>query len=133
MNGIPLDHVAVAVHSLRDAVPLYELLTGHPGSPVEMISDQRVNVVFVGPVELLEPTDSHGLLARFLDRRGPGLHHVAFRVPDLRGALQRLEEHDIPIIDREPRPGARGRQVAFLHPRGTGGVLIELVEAQPQR
>lgn len=128
MNGLPVDHVAVAVPSLRDAVPVYERLTGHAGSRVETIAEQGVNVAFVGPVELIEPSRPGGPVSRFLRRRGPGLHHIAFRVPDLEAALHRLEAAGIDLIDRTPRRGARGDRVAFLHPRTTGGVLIELVE-----
>ena len=82
----------------------------------------------MGHVELLEPLGSEGTVARFLERRGPGLHHMAFEVPDLAAELRRLEEQGIELVDREPRPGAAGHQVAFLHPRSTGGVLTELVQ-----
>lgn len=129
MTPYPLDHVAIATPSIREAAPLYELLTGAPCSPVEEIPDQGVRVAFVGRIELLEPSDAGGTVARFLDRKGPGLHHLAFRVPDLPEALSLLSDRGFELIDREPRVGARGHRVAFLHPRSTGGVLWELVEA----
>jgi methylmalonyl-CoA/ethylmalonyl-CoA epimerase len=129
---LPLDHVGVAVPSLDAAVPLYELLTGGRGSPRERVESQRVTVVFVGAgpgrVELIEPTDPTSPVARFLERRGPGLHHLAYRVADIRAALRALVAAGVEPIDREPRAGAHGRRVAFLHPRTTGGTLIELIE-----
>lgn len=133
MNRFPLDHVAVAVRSIADARPLYELLTGDRCSPVETLEDQGVDVAFVGSVELLEPHAPDTPVGRFLDRRGPGLHHVAFRVAELTDALRRLREAGLRLVDETPRPGARGHLVAFLHPESTGGVLVELVEARKAR
>jgi methylmalonyl-CoA/ethylmalonyl-CoA epimerase len=130
MNGYPIDHIAVAVPSLRDAVPMYERLSGHTGSPVEELPAQGVNVTFVGPVELLEPRGPDTTVGRFIERRGSGLHHIAYRVPDISAELDRLEAQGIDLIDTEPRPGAGGHLVAFLHPRSTGGTLIELVQHQ---
>jgi methylmalonyl-CoA epimerase len=127
MLSYPLDHVAVAVASVEEACRLFELLTGYSCSPLETLPAQGVRVSFCGPVELLEPTGSDTPVGRFLGRRGPGLHHVAFRVPDLPAALARLEAEGVELIDREPRIGARGHSVAFLHPRSMGGVLVELV------
>lgn len=129
MNGYPIDHVAIAVPSLRDAVPLYERLGGGSSSPIEEIPSQGVNVAFVGQLELLEPRGAETTVARFLERRGPGLHHIAYRVPDIRAELSRLSSEGVRLIDQEPRPGARGHLVAFLHPSSTGGVLVELVQA----
>jgi methylmalonyl-CoA epimerase len=128
MSALPIDHIAVAVESIRTAAPLYELLSGGRCSPVEAIPSQGVNVAFVGGVELLEPRGSETPVGRFLARRGPGLHHLAYRVPDLAAELARLAEAGVELIDREPRRGARGHEVAFLHPRSTGGVLVELVQ-----
>jgi methylmalonyl-CoA/ethylmalonyl-CoA epimerase len=129
---LPLDHVGVAVPSLDAAVPLYELLTGGRSSRRERVEGQRVTVVFVGEgpgrVELIEPTDPTSPVARFLERRGPGLHHLAYRVSDIGAALRALVAAGVEPIDREPRAGAHGRRVAFLHPRTTGGTLIELIE-----
>ena len=127
MFTYPLDHVAVAVSSLEEACRLFELLAGKACSPPETLESQGVRVSFAGSVEILEPLGPDTTVGRFLRRRGPGLHHIAFRVPDLPGALAHLAENGIELIDSEPRPGARGHQVAFLHPRSTGGVLVELV------
>jgi len=128
MDTLPLDHVAIATPSIEQVAPLYELLTGEACSPLEEIPSQDVNVAFVGNIELLEPRGPDGGVARFLDKRGPGLHHLAFRVPDIARALARLEAAGFELIDREARPGAGGHLVAFLHPRSTGGVLWELVQ-----
>ena len=78
--------------------------------------------------ELLEPVESEGAIARYLDRNGPGIHHLALATDDIAGALQRARECDVDLIDEEPRPGAWGHDVAFLHPKSTGGVLLEFVE-----
>jgi methylmalonyl-CoA epimerase len=127
MFTYPLDHVAVAVSSLEEACRLFQLLAGETCSPPETLASQGVRVSFAGSVELLEPLGPETTVGRFLRRRGPGLHHIAFKVPDLPGALAYLAENGVELIDPEPRPGARGHQVAFLNPRSTGGVLVELV------
>ncbi len=124
----PLDHVAIAVHSLEEVCNLFELISGHPCSPPETLQTQGVRAAFCGPVELLEPTSADTPVGRFLDRRGPGLHHIAYRVADLTAELARLTASGVRLVDREPRPGARGHRVAFLHPASTGGVLVELVQ-----
>lgn len=127
-----LDHVAIAVPSITAALPLLERITGAPGSPLERVESQQVDVAFVGSgesrVELIQPTSSESTVQRFLDRRGPGLHHIAYRVTDLAAKLDQLASQGVRLIDREPRIGAHGHRVAFIHPESTGGVLIELVE-----
>ncbi|MFC1661727.1 methylmalonyl-CoA epimerase [Gemmatimonadota bacterium] len=125
----PLDHVGVAVPSIEEGCHLFELIAGKPCSPAEELQSQGVRAAFAGSVELLEPLGPDTTVARFLQRRGPGLHHLAFRVPDLPAALARLKEAGVQLIDQEPREGARGHQVAFLHPKSTGGILVELVAA----
>jgi methylmalonyl-CoA/ethylmalonyl-CoA epimerase len=131
---LPLDHVAIAVESIAASQPLFESLIGAPGSPVEQVAAQGVAVSFIGAgpgrIELLEPADADTPVGRFLARHGPGLHHIAFRVVDLDAALARLAADGIELIDRTPRAGAHGQRVAFLHPRSTGGVLVELVGDQ---
>ncbi|MEZ4414256.1 MAG: methylmalonyl-CoA epimerase [Gemmatimonadota bacterium] len=126
--GRRLHHVGIAVDSIEGARPTFELLTGVSGSPVEEVASQRVRVCFVGIVELLEPTDPTSTVARFLERRGPGLHHLAFAVDDLAAELAALGEQGVRLIDSRPRAGAFGHQVAFLHPESSGRVLIELVQ-----
>lgn len=124
----PVDHVAVAVSSLDEARSLFQLLSGSTCSAPETLESQGVRVAFCGRVELLEPLGPDTTVGRFLERRGPGLHHIAYRSADIEADLARLARAGIELIDTEPRAGARGHRVAFLHPRSTGGVLVELVE-----
>ena len=128
-EGRPLDHVAVAVRSIEESRPRFEAVSGDPCTIPEFLEAQGVRVAFVGHVELIEPLGPDTPVGRFLARRGEGLHHIAFRTPDLRAELDRLDALGVPLIDRVPRSGARGHLVAFLHPSATGGVLVELVEA----
>lgn len=131
-SPFPLDHVAIAVSSIADVMPLWERLTNAHGSPAELVESQGVRVAFVGTgsarLELLEPTSPESPVARFLQRRGAGLHHVAYRVSDIETALADYVALGMQPIDREPRPGAAGHRIAFLHPKDAGGVLVELVE-----
>jgi len=122
------DHVGVAVDSLEEATRLFERLTGQTASKPETVEAYGVRVVFCGAVELLEPLGPDTPVGRFLHKRGPGLHHIAYRSADIPGDLARLAAAGFELIDREPRPGVGGHRVAFLHPRSTGGVLWELVE-----
>jgi len=135
MRERTLDHVGIAVPSLDEALPLWEALVGAEGSGREAVASQGVEVVFVGSgagrVELVAPTRADSAIARHLERRGSGMHHLCYRVPDLRAALEEYAREGYDLIDREPRPGAHGHLVAFLHPRSTGGVLIELLQAAP--
>lgn len=127
-----IDHVAIAVPSITAALPLFELLADAVGSPIERVEAQKVDVAFVGTgttrIELLEPTAPDSTVQKFLDKRGSGLHHIAYRVADIEAALKRLKEAGMQLIDEKPRPGAGGHLVAFLHPRSTHGVLVELVQ-----
>ena len=129
MFSYPLDHVAVAVTSLEEACPLFQLVAGDSCSSPEELPAQGVRVLFVGSIELVEPLGPDTPVGRFLERRGQGLHHIAYRVPDLPEALSRLKDEGLELIDETPRLGSRGHQVAFLHPRSTGGFLVELVQA----
>ena len=133
-SPFPLDHVGLAVRSIDEAMPLYERLANTRGTTTEDVLSQHVRVAFVGTgsarIELIEPTSPDSPVARFLDKRGPGLHHIAFRVPDIQAALDDFIAQGMQPIDRTPRPGAAGHRVAFLHPKDAGGVLVELVEKQ---
>lgn len=131
-----IDHVGVAVDDLDSALALYEGTFGMRVAHRETVDDQGVEAVLldVGDchVELLRPLGERTAVGKFLARRGPGLHHVAYRVDDIESALARLRELDIELIDSEPRTGIRRSRVAFLHPRSTGGVLTEIVEPAPE-
>ena len=131
MNGFPLDHVGVAVPSIRESAATFEPISGATCSSIEELPGHDVNVAFIGSIELIEPRSSASSVARFLARRGPGIHHLAYRVSDLRATLRDLNTRGFQLIDEEPRPGARGHLVAFVHPKSTGGILIELVQHGP--
>lgn len=133
MDPVTLDHVAIAVRDLDAAIPMYTALLSRPPSGRERVAGEGVEVAFfdVGHarIELLEPTGAETPVGRFLERRGPGLHHITLAVPDLAAALQRCRAQGLEPVGPAPRPGAGGQPVAFLDPRTTGGLLIELAEA----
>ncbi len=131
MNGFPLDHIGVVVPSIQESAATFEPIIGATCSAVEKLPEHDVNVAFVGSIELIEPRSSTGPIARFLARRGSGIHHVAYRVSDLRATLQDLNTRGFRLLDEEPRAGARGHLVAFIHPKSTDGTLIELVQHGP--
>jgi methylmalonyl-CoA/ethylmalonyl-CoA epimerase len=126
-----IDHIGIAVNSLESAIPVFRALLGENPAGRESVPAEGVDVVFFGEgtgrVELLEGRDSTSPVARFLERHGPGLHHVCFRVPVLEDAVARLAEAGIRPIPPGIRPGSGGCEVAFFHPRDCGGVLIELL------
>ncbi len=129
MTGFELDHIGIAVTSVAEGARFYETL-GLILEGVEEVAEQQVKVGFL-PVgttrlELLEPTAADSPIARFLDSRGPGLHHVCVRVHDIRATMARLAKAGYRLLSEEPQPGAHGCQVCFVHPRSTGGVLLEL-------
>jgi len=128
----PLHHVAIAVPRIEDALPFFRDTLGLPAEPTRLIVDQGVRVAFLGDkhqrIELLEPIGHESGVAKFVAERGkPALHHVCYVVDDLAGTLERLARDGVELIDRAPRRGAEG-MVAFIHPRASGGVLIELID-----
>jgi methylmalonyl-CoA/ethylmalonyl-CoA epimerase len=127
-----IDHIGVATDDLDAAVALYEGTLGMPVAHRETVESQGVEAVLLsigdGHVELLRPLGPDTPIGRYLDNRGPGLHHVAYAVDDIDGVLSKLKEAGIEMIDSQPRIGIRQSRVAFVHPRSTGGVLTEIVE-----
>ncbi len=127
-----VDQIAIAVKDLEEAKRFYGEVLGLPMIHTEVLEEERVKVALfkVGEVEieLVEGIGEENPLAKFLAKRGEGLHHISLQVEDLGGALARLEKAGVPLIDKAPRKGAGGTTVAFLHPQGCHGVLIELVE-----
>lgn len=122
-------HIGVAVTSIDQALRFYRDVLGlEPQAPPEEKDGARIVSLRFGEseVELLEPLNAEGPIARFLARRGPGIHHVCYRVPDLDEALTRAARFGYRLIDETPRPGAGGHRIAFLHPKSTDGILIEL-------
>jgi methylmalonyl-CoA/ethylmalonyl-CoA epimerase len=127
-----IDHVGVAVSDLDAAATLYEGTLGMPLAHRERVESQGVEAALLdvgdGHVELLEPLGPDTAVGRFIERRGEGLHHVAYAVEDIDASLDRLRDSGVELIDDEPRAGIRGSRVAFLHPSATGSVLTEIVE-----
>lgn len=127
-----LEHVAIAVSDLDAAVAIYSALLGRPESGREVVESEQVQVAFFdlgdARLELLEPTAPDSPVGRFLERRGPGLHHIALEVTDIDAALERCRAAGLQTVGEAPRRGAGGRRVAFIHPAGSGGVLLELSE-----
>jgi methylmalonyl-CoA/ethylmalonyl-CoA epimerase len=132
-----IDHVGIAVKSLEEAVGAFRKITGAEPASTEEVADQKVRVAMfqVGEsrIELLEATAPDSPIARFLEKGGRGVHHLTLAVPDLAQTLASLERDGFKLIDREPRVGAGGEKIAFVHPSSTAGVLIELVEESETR
>ena len=128
-----IDHIGIAVKSLSEAVPIWTAILGRNVSGGEEVPAEKVRVAFFGDgpgrVELLEPTDPESAIARHLEKRGPGIHHVCLAVSDLDAAVDRAEAAGLEALPPRIRTGAGGHRVAFFHPRSAGGVLIELSEA----
>jgi len=131
-----LNHVCIAVRDIEDTLKFFQEVFGVAGAEIEDIPDQGVKATLVpvggSQLELIEPTDPNGGVARFIERRGEGLHHICFEVDDLQGKLDLLASKGMELIDRAPRKGLAG-MIAFLHPRSTRGVLIELVDRTSTR
>lgn len=128
LDALKFDHVAVAARSFDDVLPLMERLTGAKATAPERVDAQGVDVSFVGDLEVIVPFDPDTGVARFLDRRGPGLHHVAYRTDDVAALMEKLTAEGWTFTSAEPTVGRGGHRIAFLHPRSTGGLLVELVE-----
>lgn len=126
-----IDHVAVAVNDIDAALAKYKELFGLEGQMRETVASQKTEAALLpigeSNIELISPKGNEGL-AKFLEKRGPGLHHIAIEVEGIEGALALLKAMGVPLVDETPRAGARGHKVAFVHPKATGGVLVELVE-----
>lgn len=128
-----IEHLGIAVNSIEEALPYYENVLGLKCYNIETVEDQKVKTAFlkVGDtkIELLEPTSPESTIAKFIENRGPGVHHVAFAVADgVANALTEADKNGIRLIDKAPRKGAEGLNIAFLHPKSTQGVLTELCE-----
>ena len=130
MKVTHIEHLGIAVNSLADTVPFFEQILGVACYGVEEVKDQKVRTAFfqVGQtkIELLESTDPEGPIGRFIEKKGEGIHHIAFEVEDVDGALREAGSHGIQLIDRVPRKGAEELAIGFLHPKSTFGVLMEL-------
>ena len=129
-----VDHIGVAVSNLEEALKIYTDVLGLKLHGTEVVEEQKVRVAFmpVGDteIELLESTDPEGPIAKFIEKRGEGIQHIAFRVDDIEEALEQMRQKGVRLIDEKPRYGAGGARIAFLHPKSTGGVLVELCERE---
>lgn len=127
-----IEHIGIAVESLEKAIPYYEEILGLKCYAIEEVKDQKVKTAFfmIGQtkIELLESTDPEGPIGKFIEKKGTGIHHLAFAVENIEGALTELDQKGVQLIDKTPRMGAEGMTIGFLHPKSTGSVLTELCE-----
>ncbi|MDI3526420.1 MAG: methylmalonyl-CoA/ethylmalonyl-CoA epimerase [Tenuifilum sp.] len=132
MSITHIEHIGIAVKNLEESIPFYEKVLGLKCYNIEEVKDQKVKTAFfmVGQtkIELLESTDPEGPIGKFIEKKGEGIHHIAFAVNDIEGQLKHMEEQGVALIDKTPRKGAEGLDIAFLHPKSTLGVLTELCE-----
>ena len=127
-----IDHIGFAVKDLKKHLAFYRDLLGLKCSKIEEVADQMVRIAFLTlgttRIELLEPTTEESPIARFIEKRGEGFHHISYKVDNIVEALKKAESQNIALIDNVPRIGGEGKQIAFLHPRATGGVLTEFCQ-----
>lgn len=127
-----INHIALVVPELASAKRFWVDVMGIPLDHEEHVAEQMVDVAFMPldgtNIELLQPTEQESGVAKYLDKRGPGMHHICFEVDDIEAALDELRRADVPLIDEVPRDGNHGKKYAFIHPKGTGGVLVELYQ-----
>ena len=136
MNLTHIEHLGIAVKSLEEAIPYYENVLGLKCYAIEEVADQKVKTAFfkIGQtkLELLEPTSPESTIATFIEKRGEGIHHLAFATDDVAACLAEAEEKGVRLIDKAPRPGAEQMMIAFVHPKSTKGVLTEFCMKKPQ-
>ena len=127
-----IEHIGIAVRSLTHAVPLFEKLLNTPCYKTESVESEKVNTAFfqTGPnkIELLESSDPDGVIAKYVEKKGEGIHHIAFDVADIEAEMERLQKEGFVLLNEKPKPGADNKLVCFLHPKHTNGVLIELCQ-----
>ena len=127
-----IEHIGIAVKDLQASIKFYEEVLGLECYAIEEVKDQKVKTAFFKlggtKIELLESTDPEGPIGRFIEKKGEGVHHLAFAVESIENALATLKEKGVQLVDQQPRKGAEGLDIAFLHPKSTGGVLTELCE-----
>ena len=127
-----INHIGIAVNSIDQALKLYTEVLGLDVKGIEVVEEQRTRtaILSVGEssIELLESTDPEGPIAKYLEKFGEGMHHLALEVTDIEEALKQMSQNGIPLIDEKPRKGVEDTSIAFLHPKGTGRVLMELVQ-----
>ncbi|HSV76831.1 MAG TPA: methylmalonyl-CoA epimerase [Bacteroidales bacterium] len=132
-----IEHIGIAVKNMEESIKFYEEVLGLKCYAIEEVKDQKVKTAFFmlgqTKIELLESTDPEGPIGKFIEKRGEGVHHLAFAAQGIEGALQSLESKGVLLIDKAPRKGAEGLDIAFLHPKSTQGVLMELCEDRSKK
>lgn len=132
MNIKNIDHIGIAVKNIEQAGKFYTDVLGLHIEDIETVAEQKVNVAFIpitdSEVELLESVEPDGPVAKYIEKRGEGIQHIAFRVDDINQCLAELKEKGVRLIDQSPRHGAGGAKIAFIHPKETNGVLVEICE-----
>lgn len=132
METKKINHIGIAVNSLEASIPFYRDQLGMEFEGSEVVEDQKVKVAFLvvgeSRIELLEPTSEDSPVAKFIEKKGEGIHHIAYEVEDVAKALEEMKEKDVRLIDQAPRLGAHSSMIAFLHPKASGGVLTELCQ-----
>jgi len=125
-----LEHIGIAVKSLKESIPLYEKLLNTPCYKIETVESEKVNTAFFkigdSKIELLESSDPDGVIAKFIEKKGEGMHHIAYSATDIYAEMKRMQEEGFVLLNPEPKAGADNKMVCFLHPKGTNGVLTEL-------
>ena len=129
---IRIEHIGIAVRSLKEAIPLYEKLLNSPSYKTETVVSENVNTAFFrqgeNKIELLESITEDGVIRKYIDNKGEGIHHIAFEVEDIVEEMKRLQTEGFILLNEQPKEGADNKLVCFLHPKSTGGVLIELCQ-----
>ncbi|MDP1762638.1 MAG: methylmalonyl-CoA epimerase [Sediminibacterium sp.] len=129
---LKIEHIGMAVKDFASAIPLFEKLLNTPCYKTEVVKSEQVNTAFFrqgeSKIELLESIDPYGVIARFIEKKGEGIHHIAFEVSDIRAEMKRLQAEGFVLLNEEPQKGADNKWVCFLHPKNTNGVLVELCE-----
>ena len=127
-----LEHIGIAVKSLKDSIPLFEKLLNEACYKIEKVQSEKVNTAFFrkgdSKIELLESITEDGVIAKFIERKGEGIHHIAFEVEDISGEMKKLKEFGFVFLNDEPKQGADNKLICFLHPKSTNGILIELCQ-----
>lgn len=129
---INVEHIGIAVKELAVSVPLFEKLLNSPCYKTESVESEKVNTAFfrqgAAKIELLESTDPQGVIARYIEKKGEGIHHIAFEVEDITAEMKRLQQAGFILLQDQPKEGADNKLVCFLHPKSTGGILVELCQ-----
>lgn len=130
---LKVEHIGIAVRTLADSVPLFEMLLKSQCYKTEMVESEKVNTAFFKTgdtkIELLESIDENGVISKFIDKKGEGLHHIAFEVEDIEAEMERLKNEGFILLNDKPKKGADNKLICFLHPKSTTGVLVEICQS----